>query len=107
MVYNNNKDSFEFIDEAADEQYYKSISFQYYVKNDKIVFSEAIKSQIGMKMYYESFKQWLQKSNIVFQGDRNILNNIYKQCILDNISIKAQLRLLTINGSYEWFEIHL
>lgn len=106
LVYNNNKDSFEFIDEAADEQYYKSISFQYYVKNDKIVFSEAIKSQIGMKMYYESFKQWLQKSNIVFQGDRNILNNIYKQCILDNISIKAQLRLLTINGSYEWFEIH-
>ncbi len=42
-----------------------------------------------MKMYYESFKQWLQKSNIVFQGDRNILNNIYKQCILDNISIKS------------------
>ena len=106
LVYNNNKDSFEFIDEAADEQYYKSIPFQYHVKDDKIVFSEAIKSQIGMKMYYESFKQWLQKSNIVFQGDRNILNNIYKQCILDNISIKAQLRLLTINGSYEWFEIH-
>lgn len=106
LVYNNNKDSFEFIDETADEQYYKSISFQYYVENEKIMFSEAIKSQIGMKMYYENFKQWIQKSNIVFQGDRNILNNIYKQCILDNISIKAQIRLLTINGSYEWFEIH-
>lgn len=106
LVYNNNKDNFEFIDEAADEQYYKSISFQYYVENEKMMFSEAIKSQIGMKMYYENFKQWLKKSNIVFQGDRNILNNIYKQCILDNISIKAQLRLLTINGSYEWFEIH-
>lgn len=105
LVYNNNSDNFEFIEEV-DEQYYTSIPFQYHVENDKIVFSEAIKTQIGMKMSYNNFKQWLLKSNIIFQGDRNILKNIYKQCLLDSISIKAQLRLLTINGAYEWFEIH-
>ncbi len=106
LVYDNNHDHFEFIDEAADEQYYKSIPFQYHVKDDKIVFSEAIKNQIGMKICYENFKQWLLQSNVVFQGDMNILKNIYNQCMIDNISIKAQLRFLTINGSYEWFEIH-
>ncbi len=106
LVYDNNRDDFKFIDESADEPYYKSIPFQYHVKDDKIIFSEAIKNQIGMKMCYEHFKEWLKKSNVVFQGDRNILNNIYKQCNMDNISIKAQLRILTINGSYEWFEIH-
>ncbi len=105
LVYDNNSDNFEFIEEV-DEQYYTSIPFQYHVESDKIVFSEAIKNQIGMNLCYDDFQKWLLKSNVVFQGDMNILKNIYKQCLLDSISIKAQLRLLTTNGSYEWFEIH-
>ena len=38
--------------------------------------------------------------------DKVIIEELQKILKIDNISIKAQLRFLTINGSYEWFEIH-
>ncbi|HIT87481.1 MAG TPA: diguanylate cyclase [Candidatus Coprocola pullicola] len=106
LEYDSSRDCFVVVDEAKSEQYYKNISFQYYLEKDNIVFSENIKNQIGIKMCYDHFTDYLKKRNIVFEGDWHVLKNVYKQCKLDTIAIKAQLRLLTAKDCYEWFELY-
>ena len=86
---------FKFIDESADEPYYKSIPFQYHVKEDKIIFSEAIKNQIGMKMCYEHFKDlpmFLLFLHIVFY-----FHSIKDYSVFQTIMLDAQEEIMWIH----------
>ncbi len=106
LEYDTNRECFIEADEAQGGEYYKNISFQYDVQKGNMVFSETVKSQIGMKMCYDHFIEHLKRGNVVFEGDWNVLKNVYKQCRTDTLAIKAQLRLLTTNDRYGWFELY-
>ena len=80
------------------------IMFDYDVKSDTLSFSEKYFEVFGRDTVIEEVSRKIRRTDIIYDDDKQVLVNNLEGLSTDNTTMRAQIRLMTKDSGYLWYE---